>query len=174
MEQNPEIIKVMAAENSETLTYLLKVVPKLKPDEFDRLIHPISNSVSKQIDCTKCANCCKSLEAGISDEEAFIIAEKMKISIQEFNATYTLQEDQSNIRFIKDKPCPLLQDNKCSIYDSRPMACSTFPGFERPLLKYKFRSIAAHYSICPIVYHTFEILKVHFTTNATNERTSKQ
>lgn len=34
----------------------------IEEEELDKIVHEINNNVTSQIDCTKCANCCKVVE----------------------------------------------------------------------------------------------------------------
>ena len=61
IETNLDFIKDMGKkkkdENWKFRSYLKAL--DIQPSELNSIVHKINNEVSSQIDCTKCANCCK-------------------------------------------------------------------------------------------------------------------
>ena len=81
--------------------------------------------------CTGCGACCTGSPGYVflTSEDENNISKELKISIQEFQKKYTrifmgrrsLTEDKKNY------DCVFLKNNKCSLYESRPKQCRTYP-----------------------------------------------
>jgi hypothetical protein len=58
-----EYIKEMAKERDEENWEFRAFLKQLDmaPKEIDAIVHRIADEVTSQIDCTKCANCCKQI-----------------------------------------------------------------------------------------------------------------
>ena len=115
---------------------LLQKVKKRKPD-FNQLV-AIHEEVFKEVDCLKCANCCKTAHPIFSRTDIKRISSYMGTTESAFELQY-LQADNEGDYFPKAMPCPFLaDDNNCRIYDVRPKSCRSFPhtdskdGWERP------------------------------------------
>jgi hypothetical protein len=54
-----ELAEKRAEENWEFRSFLKQV--DLSRQELDAIVHQIVDEVTEQIDCTKCANCCKQI-----------------------------------------------------------------------------------------------------------------
>jgi uncharacterized protein len=83
--------------------------------------------------CQKCSNCCR-LEPGavfLTEEDFENICKKLNISTENCMQQYCrgLSKDNMIVAALKEKSnfdC-IFWDNECTIYDSRPMQCRTFP-----------------------------------------------
>jgi len=84
-----------------------------------------------------CGACCSNhddysyvyLESG----EAKRMAAQLELPLEDFLERYT-DFDQGFLILKMDEPdCPLLDGNRCSVYEARPVQCSTFPFWEENL-----------------------------------------
>ncbi|MFN0204673.1 MAG: YkgJ family cysteine cluster protein [Bacteroidia bacterium] len=150
------LAKEKAIENQE---FRLWVKKHCANQVFDKLIHEISAEVSAKTDCTKCANCCKYLEAEVSITEIQAFAEVQQMEIVDFQKKYVQTDPQKRLHFFVGKPCHFLQENKCSIYEIRPLACADFPHLHYANMKYRMKTMLENYTLCPIVFYTLETLK---------------
>lgn len=123
---------------------------------IDEKIHALNKSVSAQIDCTRCANCCKQLEPGLETHEITRLASEKQMPADEFRQVYIGFDGEA--QFLKTKPCMFLDSCKCSIYENRPAACAGYPHLDGKDMKYK-RSLWSNYAVCPIVFNVIECLK---------------
>lgn len=162
MDIHLDIIEKKAKERRSDLIAFRKNAIKSNAKAFDALLLPVAGSISADIDCTQCANCCKKLEAGISVEEMHALAALRGQSATDFLSSETETEETSGVTYLKKKPCIFLTGNLCCIYNARPKACRNFPDLSRPLVKYRIRKILDLYSICPIVFHTIETLMTNY------------
>lgn len=127
--------------------------------QIDQVFLPIAGEVTRQTDCTQCGNCCRELEPGISAEEAGRMATLKRMATEAFTREFTRQEPGTGLLFMSHLPCIFFDGHLCTIYEDRPLSCRDFPHLERGNFKFRFRSILANYSICPIVFNSVELLK---------------
>lgn len=150
-----DMASVLATKNIENI-FFKKFIRTKPSSEIDALIHKHNQIISKQIDCTACANCCKKLEPGVDDAEIVQLAKYTNSSPEVFKNNFILFDGVSC--FLKTKPCMFLKENKCSIYSNRPAACADYPHLNGINLKYK-SSLWNNYSVCPIVFNVIENVK---------------
>ena len=85
--------------------------------------------------CDNCSHklCCRIFSPVILKGEITPIARSIKLKPIDFEKRYLLNvgDSNSNLKMhryvIKNIPCQFLKDDECSIYNSRPFACSSFP-----------------------------------------------
>ena len=88
-------------------------------DRVDQFCHKISSDYAKEIACRAgCSRCC--LHISLSPIEAALVAEALADLPRE---TRTLLAGRSQCS--DDGHCPLLVDDLCVIYQSRPLICRT-------------------------------------------------
>ena len=128
-------------------------------DGVDSVILRIYQEVEKQIDCTKCANCCVEVDILISGEDIEDLSKGIGISTDEFKVKYT-SVSKWGIELIK--PCPFLKLKQCMYYNYRPLICRTYP-FDALGETYKLLgSIEMNYRMCPIMFNTYQGLKAYY------------
>ena len=100
--------------------------------------HPDETYEIREFVCARCGNCCRGEGiVRVSREEAFAIAEFLRISLDEFYRAYTREPDdpaerEKGVRWLVDKEgeareCIFLSDNACVIHPVKPLKCRTFP-----------------------------------------------
>lgn len=129
------------------------------PDRLlDREAQSAHDRVFSEIDCLKCANCCKSLPALITSADIQRISRHMGMKESEFVREYTTTDDDGD-RVLKGAPCPFLQeDNACSIYEYRPRACRQYPHTGNNQFVDNLGLHAKNTLWCPAVFHILERL----------------
>ena len=128
---------------------------------LDGLVHEILEEVASQIDCTKCANCCRVMGAAVLPADSKRLAARLGMSKREFESTYTTPDDEGG-REISLKPCPFLDDCTCTVYDDRPRDCREYPHIQKTQFRSRLYFVLANAEICPIVFNVLEQLKEHF------------
>jgi Fe-S-cluster containining protein len=95
--------------------------------EADSIINDQHEEVFEEIDCLKCANCCKTTGPLLTSRDISRVSSRLKMKENDFIQSYLrIDEDQDYV--FKSMPCPFLgSDNYCSIYEDRPKACREFP-----------------------------------------------
>ncbi|MCS6991326.1 MAG: YkgJ family cysteine cluster protein [Chitinophagales bacterium] len=152
----PLLAKKRTEENLQFFRYLQRI-PATKLDE---LAMPVASRNIEAIDCTQCANCCKTLEPGLHEHEIAVLAKHSGMDSQTFQAQHIHREADTGIWFLRPMPCLFLRQNRCTIYEVRPECCRDYPHLLRQGLKFRLRSVLRNYTICPIVFNTLEELKM--------------
>ena len=69
------------AEEKQAENDLFRDFLKQQDDEaIDSMVHTLTETITPQIDCTQCGNCCKSLMINITKEETDQLASHLQIS----------------------------------------------------------------------------------------------
>lgn len=111
---------------------------KKRLGKMDTIVQQLHDEVSEKIDCLTCANCCRSLGPAIYDKDIERMAKALRIKPSEVVSSY-LRIDEDGDYVFKSMPCPfLMNDNYCSIYESRPKACREYPHTVRKYLANRF------------------------------------
>lgn len=125
---------------------------KKRLGKMDTIVQQLHDEVSEKIDCLTCANCCRSLGPAIYDKDIERIAKALRIKPSEVVSSY-LRIDEDGDYVFKSMPCPfLMDDNYCSIYESRPKACREYPHTDRKNFEQIYKLTVKNASTCPIAY----------------------
>jgi uncharacterized protein len=146
--------------DDENYRFLGKVKQRVSPRKVDRIALELHQEAFSIVDCTKCANCCRTLHPIVTDEDIARIARHLEMTEQDFIATY-LEHDEEQRRYrIKTSPCPFLgDDNFCKIYDVRPEKCRGYPFTDKPDFVFMTITHANNAVVCPAVFYLVEQLK---------------
>lgn len=146
------------AREAHTENQLLKSRIKTIPvRELDEHVAAIAKHVIAAVDCTKCANCCKTLEPELSTHEIERLRAHRQESFEVFSAKFLGYDTKREVHYLKPV-CTFLRDNRCAVYADRPDACREYPRLF-PELKFRWKKTMEDYAICPIVFNTIELLK---------------
>lgn len=122
-----------------------------RKEKIDNLFHLHHQKVFKEIDCLKCANCCKTTSPIILQKDIQSVSKYLNISPSTFIQEY-LQMDEEGDFVFKKTPCPFLHpDNTCSIYDARPKACREYPHTNRKRMHEILSITYENVFVCPAV-----------------------
>ena len=149
----------LALQKQKEHRKFLATLKKKAPKNLDKIVQEVHTEVFREIDCTKCANCCKILGPLFTESDISRIAKHFRMRLPVFEDMY-LRVDEDNDKVFKSMPCPFLgEDNLCSIYDIRPKACSEFPHTDRKKI-YQINHLTIQNTlICPAVYLFVEKLQ---------------
>lgn len=129
----------------------IRKVKKKRPKQLDATFHDNHEKVFQEIDCLKCANCCKTTSPIFRDVDIQRIARKLKMSSENFEKNY-LRKDEEGDWVLQSAPCTFLQpDNTCFIYDIRPQACREYPHTDRKRMIQIMDLTFKNAEICPAV-----------------------
>jgi len=119
--------------------------------KLDEQFHAAHNAVFATIDCLTCANCCSTTSPIFRDADIRRIAKHLKMKEANFVDQY-LRMDEEQDYVLKQAPCLFLgQDNKCSIYEHRPLACREYPHTNRKHMHQILNLTEKNTRICPAV-----------------------
>jgi Fe-S-cluster containining protein len=142
-------------ENERFRHYLLHI----SSSELDKCFTLASRSVTPRIDCTACAACCRRLEPELSRHEFDSLGGRT--DGQNAPGFLSVKEPGGDSEhYFLSSPCRFLEANRCSIYEKRPSACSSYPHLEQSGIRFRLRTVFAQSSRCPIVFHAIEQLKL--------------
>lgn len=152
-------IKIWRSKNKASIVNFLASLKKKAPKNLDRIVQQIHQEVFQEIDCTACANCCKTLGPLFTEADISRISKHFRMKLSAFEDLF-LGVDEDGDKVFKAMPCPFLgEDNLCSIYDVRPKACREFPHTDRKKI-YQINNLTIKNTLtCPAAYLFVEKLK---------------
>ncbi|EMB75445.1 putative Fe-S-cluster oxidoreductase [Streptococcus mutans AC4446] len=105
----------LALQKQKEHRKFLATLKKKAPKNLDKIVQEVHTEVFREIDCTKCANCCKILGPLFTESDISRIAKHFRMRLPVFEDMY-LRVDEDNDKVFKSMPCPFLgEDNLCSI-----------------------------------------------------------
>jgi Fe-S-cluster containining protein len=146
----------LAVANGKVYEKTLQRLKKKKPKFIDELFEDLHDKAFKKIDCLTCANCCKTTSPIFRDVDIKRIAKRFRINEMQFISTY-LRMDEDRDYVLKKSPCAFLgADNKCDIYEDRPLACREYPHTNRKNMFQILDLTLKNTEICPAVAQIVE------------------
>ncbi len=131
----------------------------MQPEKIDSIVNGLYKKISSQIDCKTCANCCKEMQPELENEDITNLAKGLGITSAQLKEQYLAIDRESGEYIFNKKPCPFLRSNLCSCYPYRPEACASYPHLNKPDFIFRLINVIGNYSVCPIVFNTYEHLK---------------
>jgi uncharacterized protein len=122
--------------------------------ETDALFARLHEEVSREIDCTKCANCCARQSPFLQVEDVERLSRGLGLTPRELEQKL-LRKDANGFLFAR-QPCPLLEGKLCSCYQDRPEDCRSYPHLDKPDRVSSLMGIIGNAEICPIVHEVLE------------------
>jgi uncharacterized protein len=128
--------------------------------KVDRIALELHQEAFSIVDCTKCANCCRTLRIVVTDEDIPRIAGHLGMTTDKFIATYLERNEEDGSYRIKKTPCPFLgADSKCTIYAVRPEKCQGYPFTDKPDFPFSTINHANNALACPAAFYLVEQMK---------------
>lgn len=147
-----------ALSNKKSNKKLVQKLKKLPDKKVDQYFHQQHQDVFNEIDCLACANCCKTTSPIFRDIDIRRLAKRLRIKPVDFIEKY-LHLDHEKDYVLQQSPCAFLQeDNKCSVYEDRPLACREYPHTNRKKMKQILNLTLKNTEICPAVGRIFDNL----------------
>lgn len=132
----------------------------LSSSRIDAVVHRLCGEISREIDCTKCANCCKAIAPVLKPADILRLAKRLKLSSEEFRSRFLVHDLENDRLMLKGVPCPFLRDNLCTVYDDRPNNCRSYPHLHKKGFVFRLNQAFSNCSVCPIVFNVYEYLKL--------------
>lgn len=154
---DPSLLPALARAAESANGQLRRQLQHIPAREVDALMQPIAARVMEAIDCTTCANCCKTLEPEVAAHEVELLRTRKHMTLEGFRKSHLGYDATRQRHFIKPV-CPFLSNNRCTVYAARPQACRQYPRLV-PDLKFRWRKTWEDYRVCPIVFNSIELLK---------------
>jgi len=157
-----DLIKIKnQANNKEDENWQFRTFLKNLDKDLDPIVHKLLDKVSKEVDCTVCGNCCKESQTNLTNKDINRLAKGLNIKPDKLISEYVEKNKEGNY-VITQIPCPFLNDNKCTQYNSRPTDCESYPHLNKNDFVSRLIGVICNYSICPIVFNVYESLKKEF------------
>lgn len=122
----------------------------------DQLAQELHQEAFEKIDCTTCANCCKSSSPVVKKPDIERIAAHLKMKESEFIEKFLLLDEEGDY-VMNVRPCPLLgEDNLCSIYEVRPRDCREYPHTDKKNFNTRKHLHTGNTLVCPAVFYIVE------------------
>jgi hypothetical protein len=153
-----EFRKKAEALKKENQTFYKKLHQR-PPKNLDDLIHTEHQVVFEEMDCLRCANCCKTTSPIFYQRDIERAAKAIRMKPGDFIDKYLIiDEDKDYV--LKQSPCAFLDhDNYCSIYADRPTACREYPHTNRKKMQQILSLTFKNTLVCPAVLEITEELK---------------
>ncbi|MFM2191149.1 MAG: hypothetical protein RLZZ118_106 [Bacteroidota bacterium] len=137
----------------------LQWLKRKHPPKLDITIQHIHDVVFEKIDCLHCANCCKTTSPIFYPKDIERAAKALRMKAVDFEKNY-LRIDEDKDFVLQSSPCPfLMEDNACSIYESRPTACREYPHTNRKNFVQITELTYKNTLVCPAVVKIVDELK---------------
>jgi Fe-S-cluster containining protein len=145
-------------KNGKSYTTFLKGLLRRKLRGLDSVALTLNTLAFEQIDCLKCANCCKTMSPTYKKADVKRISKHLGMTFQGYYDKYLEIDEDSGDYMNKSTPCQFLKkDNKCAIYAVRPRDCSGFPHTQwRDFKLYISGTHIQNIEYCPITHHVVE------------------
>jgi Fe-S-cluster containining protein len=133
-------------------------------DHSDRILRRIAEGIQEQIDCTQCANCCKTSTTEIGERDIDRLTRRLGTGREDFLRGYTMRDDEGalSLQFNEaEGGCVFLGGNLCTVYEARPDTCQRYPHLVRGSgsIASRMWSLVDRAAVCPIVYNSLEAFK---------------
>ena len=139
----------------------LKHHRSLSSEEVDSVVSETAEKVWEEMDCTACANCCRVVVPTFCQDDIDRLAGRLGISSSEFVSKYlkSAESPEDGPWIIRERPCPFLKENRCSVYEHRPTNCRDYPYLGKPAFTSRTLRMIDRLGECPIVFEVWEELK---------------
>ncbi len=140
----------------------LSKLEKNPPRGLDKLTSRAEGEVWKEVECLSCANCCKTMTPTFTPADIRRISAHFNMTQDEFKKKWLRQERGGNRDWLNVKqPCQFLnlEDNKCSIYEIRPVDCAGFPHLPKKKMVDYIHIHKQNIEYCPATYKMVEKIK---------------
>jgi len=158
---DPELVRQLAEQHEEEdwrFRSFLKNT-EMSPEEVDAIVRRHYETVRQQVDCTRCGNCCREVTPLLRQPDVVRLASALGRPPDAVVETYLEPGEEQGAFVLKETPCPFLVAGRCTVYDSRPGDCRSYPHLHKEGFVFRLTGVVENCAVCPIVYNVFERLK---------------
>ncbi len=142
------------------MKYLLLRHDDLDDAELDGVVQALTDRVAAAIDCTQCANCCRTLDVYLTPADIEILAARTDRSYEQLLADVVdcdLDADIGEWGRFRHRPCHYLDGKLCSVYAHRPDSCRAYPVLT-PDFRWTLDDTIEGAAMCPIIYNVLAMM----------------
>lgn len=151
-----------AKTNQEFIKKIFSKLKQKKPKDLDPSFQNLHIKTFNKIDCLECANCCKTTSPIFRDIDIKRISKYLRMKENQFISQYLIMDNDSDY-VLKESPCTFLgADNKCTIYEFRPLACREYPHTDRKNMHQILELTQRNTFICPAVARIVEEITLKY------------
>jgi uncharacterized protein len=165
-------IETLAQKHSAADLAFARFLKTQDPDHVDKAVHKIAEEVTRAIDCTACAKCCRALVIAPDYRDVSRLAEHTGLTTHDFRKKYVRIDAEGDV-VMRQRPCPFLKSDRCSVYEARPTLCRQYPYLDQPRIADELNRILRNVHVCPIVFNTYERLKAEFREERAPSKNSR-
>lgn len=137
---------------------IFKALGRIKKKGIDKTFHEAHEKVFKKIDCLDCANCCKTTSPIFREADIKRLSKHLRMKPAAFVDSY-LKIDADQDYVLQSSPCSFLNDdNTCSVYEHRPLACRGYPHTDRKNMHQILKLTEKNTEVCPAVCEIVETI----------------
>jgi uncharacterized protein len=126
----------------------------------DKLAGKLHDQAFQIVQCTRCANCCKTVDISFTTDDITRIACHLQVTVEEFIERHLEPDEEDGGYKGRQKPCAFLDDNgRCSIYEVRPLVCREYPHTDKKGFATRTMLHANNALTCPAVFWIVEQMK---------------
>jgi Fe-S-cluster containining protein len=128
-------------EKRKSLRRFITVTENNPPHNLEGLAEQTNKEVWTQVNCLRCANCCKVMSPTYTFQDIKRIAAYLGMRPKDFREKWLYLDKRENDWMNKSRPCQFLdlKSNVCSIYEVRPADCAGFPHLiKKPMTDYMY------------------------------------
>lgn len=151
--------KARASKKKAKLTAFLQKLDEIVPEDMQALVAETDATVWRDIDCTTCANCCKTMTPTFTRMDVVRISAHLSMTPREFKDKWLLKEEDTGDWVNKLQPCQFLVNDKCSIYEVRPRDCAEFPHHNKKPFDAYNDTFVQNLHRCPATFTLVERLE---------------
>ena len=159
MQTDPKVVARLAAEKEDENWRFRTFLKGVSIEKIDAAVHRHYEEVAAKIDCCTCGNCCEVAQPKLNEKDVSRLATGLTLTHESIIERFLVPGEDQDIYTFNAKPCPFLKDKKCSVYDSRPTDCRSYPHLRKKEFVFRMMQAIENCAICPIVYNVFEELK---------------
>ncbi len=147
-----------AARKKTALNGFLNKLDEIVPKDINKIVAETDSTVWAEVNCTTCANCCKTMSPTYTPKDIKRIATHLRMTPKAFKEKW-LEQEADGDWMNKSLPCQFLVDDKCSIYEVRPADCAEFPHHNKKPFDLYNDTFIQNLHRCPATFLLVDRLK---------------
>jgi uncharacterized protein len=152
--------KKKAAKHKASLTAFLQKLDEIVPEDMPVLVAETDKQVWETIDCTTCANCCKTMTPTYKRSDVIRMSKHLGMKPKDFVEKWLRKEEDSGDWVNQSVPCQFLgADDRCTVYEVRPIDCKEFPHHNKKPFDLYNDTFIQNLHRCPATFTLVQQLK---------------